>query len=119
MNKAKQKQFNKERRRLRVNVQGTFERPRLSVFRSLLHIYVQVIDDTKGVTLASANDRDLDVSTRKGKTKSEIALEVGKLIAQRAQEKNIKMVVFDKGSFLYHGRVKMVADGAREGGLQF
>lgn len=119
MNQAKKKQLNKQQRRMRVHVQGTSQRPRLSVFRSAKHIYAQVIDDTTGKTLAAARDLDLAENLRKGKTKVEIAVEVGKLVANRAVEKKVTTVVFDKGSFLYHGRVKSLADGAREGGLEF
>lgn len=119
MNKQIKKQFNKLRRKLRHNVKGTAQRPRLSVHKSLRYMYVQVIDDASGVTIAAAHDKQLDAATRKGKTKTEIATEVGKLVAKRAQDKGVSTVVFDKGASLYHGRVKAVADGAREGGLQF
>jgi large subunit ribosomal protein L18 len=110
----------KERRKKRVRkkIRGTPERPRLSVFRSNRHIYAQIIDDTRGHTLVAACslERGLDL---KGKTKTEQALEVGKLIASRAREKGIEGVVFDRGGNLYHGRVKALAEGAREGGLKF
>jgi len=119
MDKNKKKQVNKQRRKARVQVSGTSDRPRLSVFRSLRHIYAQVIDDAQGVTLVAAKDLDLDEKVREGKDKKAIAAEVGKLIAERAVAKGITAVVFDKGSFLYHGRVQHLADGAREGGLQF
>jgi large subunit ribosomal protein L18 len=94
-------------------------RPRLSVFRSSKQIYAQVIDDVKGVTLASASS--VEKSAREGKTGANIeaAKAVGKLVAQRAVEKGIKDVVFDRGSYLYHGRIKALADAAREGGLNF
>lgn len=119
MDKLQKKQLKKLRRKNRVQVTGTTERPRLTVFRSLRSIYAQVIDDSQGVTLAAAKSKDLGESQLKGKNKTEIAMEVGKLLASRAQEKGVSSVVFDKGSFLYHGRVKALADGAREGGLQF
>lgn len=119
MDKTKKKQIKKLRRKNRVQVSGTSERPRLSVHRSLRFITAQIIDDSKGITLAAAKSGDLDASISKGKNKTEVAMEVGKLLSSRAQEKGVSSVVFDKGSFLYHGRVKALADGAREGGLQF
>lgn len=104
--------------RVRAKVKGTAERPRLSVTRSLKHISVQIIDDVAGKTLAAAADRDLSASDLKGK-KSEIATAVGKLIAERAKAKGIEAVVFDRRDKRYHGRIQALADGAREGGLQF
>ena len=106
----------KRHRRVRAKVFGTLERPRLSVYKSLSHIYAQVINDEKGQTLVSASDRELNL---KGKTKTEKAAEVGRLIAKKAQEKKIAAVVFDRGGYKYHGRVKALAEGAREGGLKF
>jgi len=100
-------------RRVRAKVKGTADIPRLCVFRSIKHIYAQLIDDDKGKTLISADDTGL-----KG-TKVEIAKEVGKLIAQKASEKKIEKVVFDRGGYKYHGRVKSLAEGAREAGLKF
>ena len=100
--------------RIRGRISGTPERPRLSVFRSNKQIYAQVIDDMVGHTLVSASSRGLD----KG-TKSEIAEKVGELIAKKAQEAGITTVVFDRNGFLFHGRVKSLADGARKGGLKF
>jgi large subunit ribosomal protein L18 len=108
--------------RVRKRLSGTAEQPRLNVFRSLSHIYAQVIDDIQGVTLASAStlDGELKVSQElQGKTKTEQAKLVGKLVAQRAQEAGITTVVFDRGGCLYHGRVKALAEAAREAGLQF
>lgn len=106
--------------RVRKSVTGTAERPRLSVYRSTNHIYAQLIDDTKGVTLASASTLEKAVKTEiAGKTKREAARLVGKLAAERAKEKGIEAVVFDRGGYLYTGRVKAVADGAREAGLKF
>lgn len=107
-------------RRVRKRVSGTSERPRLNVFRSIYHIYAQVIDDVSGCTLvaASSNDRELR-DQAKGLKRSEQADLVGKALAQRALEKGIKKVVFDSGGYQYHGRVKALADGAREGGLDF
>jgi large subunit ribosomal protein L18 len=103
-------------RRVRGRVQGSAARPRLCVFRSSKGIYAQVIDDDAGVTLASASTLVLDGASG---SKSEKAAEVGKLVAQRAREAGIEKVVFDRGGYLYHGRVKALADGAREGGLEF
>lgn len=106
----------RRRARIRSRVKGTSERPRLSVFRSLKHIRVQLIDDLKGVSLVSAEDKEIGKSKN---NKTELALEVGRLIAKKAIEKKIDRVVFDRGGNKYIGRVKAVADGAREGGLRF
>ena len=106
------------RRRIRKVSFGTPERPRLSVFRSNKEIYAQVIDDTTGQTLASASSREKELSGTKG-TKSEIAREVGKSLAAKAVKAGIESVAFDRGGNLYHGRVKSLAEGAREGGLKF
>jgi large subunit ribosomal protein L18 len=108
--------------RVRKHLSGLPERPRLNVFRSLNHIYAQVIDDTKGVTLVSAssldsNIREAEIATGKGKT--ERASLVGKLVAERALEAGITQVVFDRGGYKYHGRVKALADASREAGLKF
>jgi large subunit ribosomal protein L18 len=102
--------------RIRTKVQGTAERPRLNVYRSLNHIYAQVIDDAQGVTLVSAS-----TVASKVKTGGNVAAakEIGKLVAERAKEKGIKKVVFDRGGYLYHGRIKALADAAREAGLEF
>jgi large subunit ribosomal protein L18 len=106
--------------RVRQRLAGTAQRPRLAVFRSLNHIYAQIIDDTVGHTLASATDLDADVRSRRdGKKKSELAELVGESLAKRAKEKGIATVVFDRGGFKYHGRVKALAEGARKGGLSF
>jgi len=105
---------------VRMNVQGTTQRPRLSVFRSLSEIYVQVIDDHNGNTVASASTIDEELRGKmKGLKKIEQAKLVGKAVAERAIGKGIKVVVFDRGGFKYSGRVKALADGAREGGLEF
>jgi large subunit ribosomal protein L18 len=107
-------------RRVRKKVFGTPERPRLAVYKSLKHIYAQIIDDTKGVTLVAASTLDKELRPRLPElTKTEEAREVGRLIAKRALEKGIKKVVFDRGGFIYHGRIKALAEGAREGGLEF
>lgn len=102
--------------RIRERMAGTTERPRLNVYRSLNHIYAQVIDDSQGVTLVSAS-----TVASKIKTGGNVAAakEVGKLVAERAREKGIQKVVFDRGGYLYHGRVKALADAAREAGLEF
>ena len=105
---------NKIKARIRGKISGTAERPRMSVFRSNKGIYVQVIDDLAGVTLAAASSKGLE-----GGTKTEVAAKVGKEIAKKAQEKGITEVVFDRNGYLYHGRVKSLADAAREGGLKF
>ena len=102
--------------RIREKVSGTAERPRLNVYRSLNHIYAQVIDDAKGVTVVSASSKAAKLGTG-GNIAA--AKEIGKLVAERAQEKGIKKVVFDRGGYLYHGRVKALADAAREAGLDF
>ena len=102
---------------VRAKISGTPERPRLNVYRSTKHIYAQLIDDVNGVTLASASSMDKDFEGTGGNT--EAARKVGTMIAERALAKNITEVVFDRGGYLYHGRVKELADGAREGGLKF
>lgn len=107
-------------KRVRKTLIGTTERPRLNVYRSLTNIYAQVIDDSKGVTLASASTLDKEVAELiKGKTKTEAARIVGEVVAKRAMKKKIKEVVFDRGGYLYIGRVQAVADGARSAGLEF
>ncbi len=107
-------------RRVRKKVAGTPERPRLNVFRSLGDIYAQVIDDEAGQTLASASTIDKELrSQMKGKTKTEQAEIVGKKIAERAKEAGVEQVIFDRGGYRYIGRIRALADGAREGGLQF
>ena len=106
--------------RLRKKIEGNTERPRLSVFRSLNHIYAQVIDDSKGVTLASASTVDPEiVKSVEGKNKKSQAELVGQLVAQRAKEKGIEQVVFDRGGYKYIGRVQALADAARKQGLKF
>ena len=107
-------------RRVRSRISGTTERPRLSVFRSLTHIYGQIIDDTTGRTLAAASTLDPEVRTQlEGKAKSADAEVVGRVLGNRARERGIATVVFDRGGYLYHGRVKALADGARASGLVF
>jgi len=110
----------KRQRRVRKKVKGTTERPRLSVFRSAKHIYAQIIDDTEGRTLvACASTEEAVQSLGKPESKCNAAETVGKMIAERAREKGIEQVVFDRNGFLYHGRIKAVSDGAREAGLKF
>ena len=119
-NRNKQKVLKREQRhnRVRAKVKGVKNRPRFSVFRSLKGIYGQIIDDQKGRTLVSADWREIKTKGPK-LTKTEIAGELGKLIAQKAKAAGISQVVFDRGGYQYHGRVKAVAEGAREGGLVF
>jgi len=107
-------------RRVRKTVHGTPERPRLSVYRSLSHIYAQVIDDEAGRTVAAASDLEAELRGQKnGKGKTDVAKRVGELIARRALESGVKQVVFDRGGYRFHGRVKALASGAREAGLTF
>jgi large subunit ribosomal protein L18 len=106
--------------RIRRHLHGTADRPRLNVFRSLDHIYVQVIDDDMGNTLVAASTVDPELRDQlDGLNKSQQASRVGQLVARRALDKGLKKVVFDRGGYPYHGRVKALADGAREGGLEF
>jgi large subunit ribosomal protein L18 len=107
----------KRHKRVRAKVSGTPERPRLNVFRSLNHIYAQVIDDVNGVTLAGASSLEKDFGISGGNIEG--AKKVGELVAERAKAKGIEVVVFDRGGYVYHGRVAALADGARSGGLQF
>jgi len=108
----------KIRYRIRKKIAGTAQKPRLSVFRSNTEIYVQLIDDETGATLASASSKDKDILAQKV-NKSEKSKLVGAAIARKASELGLTKVVFDRGGYLYHGRVKAVADGAREGGMEF
>ena len=108
----------KRKARIRFKVSGSPERPRLSVYRSLNHIYAQVIDDTTGKTIAAASTLSPELKDGKGK-KRDLAKEVGKLVAKKCQAAQIAAVVFDRNGFNYHGRIAAVAEGAREGGLKF
>lgn len=108
----------KIRYRIRKKISGSDQKPRLSVFRSNRDIYVQLIDDENGITLASASSRQADIAAQKA-NKVEISKLVGSAIAKKSEELGIKDVVFDRSGYIYHGRVKAVAEGAREGGLQF
>ena len=118
MGLTKSEKRDRIRKRIRKVSFGTPERPRLSVFRSNKEIYAQVIDDTSGKTLASASSRDKELTEAKG-TKSELATEVGKALAKKALAAGVESVAFDRGGYQYHGRVKSLAEGAREGGLKF
>lgn len=114
---SKVKRRDKIRKRIRRSITGTESKPRLSVFRSNKEIYAQLIDDVSGKTIAASSSRDKGVSD-KG-TKSEVAEAVGKAIAEKAKEAGVEVISFDRSGYLYHGRVKSLADGAREGGLKF
>ncbi|MBP8724525.1 MAG: 50S ribosomal protein L18 [Saprospiraceae bacterium] len=116
MKKSKTINRQKIRYRIRKKISGTEEMPRLSVFKSNTGIYCQLIDDTQGITLCAASSKEKDMS--KG-SKSEMARQVGNRIASRALAKNISRIVFDRGGFIYHGRIKALAEAAREGGLAF
>ncbi len=118
MANAKATRRNKIRQTIRQKLSGTAQKPRLAVFRSNTDIYVQLIDDASGVTIASASSKDKDIQAQTG-TKSDKSKLVGAAIARKAGDLNVKEIVFDRGGYLYHGRVKAVAEGAREGGLQF
>jgi large subunit ribosomal protein L18 len=122
MDKAKEKRLARQRRHARVRrrVRGTPERPRLTVFRSLRHIHAQVIDDTQGHTLVAASTLDLEVRNQLAdKDKSAQAAVVGEVLAKRALVAGVEQVVFDRGGYKYHGRVKSLADAARKAGLEF
>jgi large subunit ribosomal protein L18 len=122
MDKAKEKRLARQRRHARVRrrVHGTPERPRLTVFRSLKHIHAQVIDDTQGHTLVAASTLDADVRGQlTDKDKSAQAAVVGEVLAKRALEAGVEQIVFDRGGFKYHGRIKSLADAARKAGLEF
>jgi len=109
------------KRHIRLRLSGTTERPRLTVYRSIKHVYAQIVDDSAGKTVLSVSDVSKELKDQFRDVKGQVALakQVGKLIAQKAIAKNIKRVVFDRNGYLYHGVVKAMADGAREGGLEF
>ncbi|MFN4761581.1 50S ribosomal protein L18 [Gillisia sp. Q332] len=115
---SKQDRRQKIRKRIRKDISGTQSRPRLVVFRSNKEIYAQIVDDVEGKTLAAASSRDKDVTSAEG-NKIEKATLVGKSLAEKALKAGIETISFDRGGYLYHGRVKSLADGAREGGLKF
>ena len=116
--KDKNKMRQKRHLRVRMNIAGTASLPRLNVYRSNKHIYAQIIDDEKGVTLVSASSNDKELKLTNG-SNVEAAKQVGALLGKRALEQSITAVVFDRGGYLYHGRVQALADGAREAGLKF
>ena len=119
-NKSRSSARVRRHRRVRKHISGTPERPRLNVFRSLNGVYAQVIDDETGITLTSASTMDSELrSNMKGLTKTEQAKKIGLAVAERAKTKGIETIVFDRGGYRYKGRVKALAEGAREGGLQF
>jgi large subunit ribosomal protein L18 len=118
MANAKATRRTKIRLTIRKKLNGTAQKPRLAVFRSNTDIYAQLINDVSGVTIAAASSKDKDIKAQSG-NKTEKSKLVGAAIARKAGDLNVKEVVFDRGGYLYHGRVKAVADGAREGGLQF
>lgn len=110
----------KRKKRIRKRMTGTVERPRMTVFRTAKHIYSQIIDDTQGITLVTASTTEKEIrEQQKFENKTAAAVYVGQLIAERAVQKGIKSVVFDRNGFLYHGRIKAVSDGARKAGLDF
>lgn len=118
VNKNKNRQ--KRHMRMRNKIQGTPERPRLNIFRSSNNIYAQVIDDSQGFTITSASSKDKEITEKiNGLNKTEAAKIVGQEVAKKAMEKGVETVIFDRGGYLYHGRVKSLADGARESGLKF
>jgi large subunit ribosomal protein L18 len=118
INKPEKKEIrNRIHQRIRRKLSGTPQRPRLAVFRSVAHIYAQVIDDTEGRTIVSASSVDKGGKTNGGNVAA--AKSIGKLVAERARDKGIKSVVFDRGGYQYHGRIKALADAAREAGLEF
>ena len=115
---SKSEKRNRIHLRIRKNISGTAERPRLCVFRSNKEIYAQLVDDQNGTTITAASSRDKEISGSEG-TKTETAKLVGKAVAEKAIKAGVEAVVFDRGGYLYHGRVKQLAEGAREGGLKF
>ncbi len=118
--KGREEARKRRQRRVRAHVSGTADRPRLNVYRSLAHIYAQVIDDVTGATLVSASTVDSELRKEMaGKKKAEQAKVVGQAVAKRALAKGLTKVTFDRGGYRYHGRIKALADGAREGGLEF
>ncbi|WP_157154097.1 50S ribosomal protein L18 [Brachyspira murdochii] len=109
-------QRERRKRSIRIKIEGSSERPRLTVYKSLKYVSAQIIDDSKGVTLVSASSQEKDLKSGKN---ADIAKEIGKILAARAKEKNINEVVFDRNGYIYHGKIKSLADGAREAGLKF
>lgn len=115
---SKTEKRQKIKRRVRKNIFGTAERPRLSVYRSNKEIYAQIIDDTNGKTLVTASSREKELAAEKA-SKSEMSTLVGKKVAEKALAAGVETVIFDRNGFVYHGRIKALAEGAREGGLKF
>ncbi|ADG71934.1 50S ribosomal protein L18 [Brachyspira murdochii] len=109
-------QRERRKRSIRIKIEGSSERPRLTVYKSLKYVSAQIIDDSKGITLVSASSQEKDLKSGKN---ADIAKEIGKILAARAKEKNISEVVFDRNGYIYHGKIKSLADGAREAGLKF
>ena len=109
-------QRERRKRSIRIKIEGSSQRPRLTVYKSLKYVSAQIIDDSKGVTLVSASSQEKDLKSGKN---VDIAKEIGKVLATRAKEKNISEVVFDRNGYIYHGKIKSLADGAREAGLKF
>ena len=109
-------QRERRKRSIRIKIEGSTERPRLTVYKSLKYVSAQIIDDSKGVTLVSASSQEKELKSGKN---TDIAKEIGKVLATRAKEKNISEVVFDRNGYIYHGKIKSLADGAREAGLKF
>jgi large subunit ribosomal protein L18 len=120
LNKRKSEKRERLKRHIRLLITGTPEKPRLAVYKSLKHIYAQIIDDTTGTTLISVSDLSKEFKSEYKDVKGQIAVgkHIGMMAARKAREKNVQQVVFDRGGYLYHGAVKAVAEGAREGGLQ-
>lgn len=116
---TKRERRQKIKKRIRKQISGTGERPRMTVFRSNKQIYVQLVNDLTGETMVSASSKNKEVAGKKGITKGEQAKMVGKLIAEKSLAKGIQSVVFDRNGYLYHGRIKLLAESAREGGLKF
>lgn len=117
--KIKRKNRIRRHKRVRALVRGTLKRPRLSVFRSNIHIYAQLIDDVDGITLLAANDASVQKSRKAEEKKIANAFKVGEILAKKALEKGVSSVVFDRNGYKYHGRVKALAEGAKSGGLKF
>ena len=109
-------QRERRKRSIRIKIEGTSKRPRLTVYKSLKYISAQIVDDSKGITLASASSQEKDMKSGKN---VDVAKEIGKILASRAKDKNISEVVFDRNGYIYHGKVKSLAEGARESGLKF
>ncbi len=117
--KGKKEKRYRRHKRIRAKVIGKSDVPRLCVFRSNNHIYAQLIDDQKGVVISAASDKEIKKDKGSKKRKTELAFETGKLIAQKARERKIEKIIFDRAGYKYHGRVKALAEGARKGGLKF